>query len=234
MPLMLLASAALIAGGCGTPPKLPSKATEAVADSSQPQPKLVLPTSDEVLEEQLGRAHVAALTEAGCAIGSYPEEQAKHLSVGTTLKHATYPPVSGEHYPDWGAYGLYDEPVDDGFSLHNLEHGGVIVWLGDEVDAPIRAAVAELLDEGEKWMVIPRPGDTQIPGLFAAAWTKGLYCSPTALVALGPENMARHLDAWYAAVVSTGSEAEKDIPAYAGAMKEPTPSRDISIDPPEF
>ena len=57
---------------------------------------------------------------------------------------------------------------------------------------------------------------------------------PAALTELGPEAFATHLDAWFVAVQSTGSDAEKDIPAYAGAMKEPTPSRDISQAPPEF
>src|SRR5690606_13532784 len=101
-------------------------------------------------------------------------------------------------------------------------------------DEETTSAVDGLLDDGEKWIVVPRPGDAQVPGLFSAAWAQGLYCPPEALDQLGPQAVADHLDAWYEAVESTGSDAEKDIPAYAGAMKEPAPVRDISADTPQF
>ena len=78
-------------------------------------------------------------------------------------------------------------------------------------------------------VVVPRP---DLDGLYSAAWATGLSCPPAALTKLGPDDAAAALDAWYDVVESTGSEAEKDVPAYAGAMKEPTPERDISTEAP--
>lgn len=184
--------------------------------------------ADTELTKELGSA-ADSLTAAGCRFGRFEEEDAKHVDDAEDLKFDTFPPTSGTHFPDWGPYGIYDEQVDDGYVVHNLEHGGVVVWFGSDVDATIRTAVEDLADEDEKWMMMPR---SDIAGLYSAAWTVGLHCPPAALTKLGPESTATALDTWYETVVSTGSEAEKNIPAYAGSMKEPTPENDISTPPP--
>jgi len=116
--------------------------------------------------------------------------------------------------------------VPDGFVTHDLEHGEVAVWLGTKVSKAQEKLVGEIPKDEEKWIVAPR---ADLDGLFAAAWAKGLSCPPAALEQLTDDQLEDGLKTWYSTVVSTGSEAEKDIPAYAGAMKEPTPTRDISV-----
>lgn len=44
--------------------------------------------------------------------------------------HAPYnsvPPTSGQHWPIWAEWGVYDEPIPDEVQVHNLEHGGVVL-----------------------------------------------------------------------------------------------------------
>jgi hypothetical protein len=222
--LTTLLAAALVAVGCGGGDDPETK------DRPEPSgPRTVSqPTASEDLTDALGDT-ASTLNDAGCAFGTYDLEEPEHVDVGEDLESETFPPTSGRHYDDWAPFGRYDEPIDDGFAVHNLEHGGVAVWLGTDVDDEVADAVGELLDDEEKWLVAPRQ---DLEGLFSAAWGTGLSCPPDAVEQLGAEGVADALDEWYAVVESTGSEAEKDVPAYAGAMKEPTPERDISLEAP--
>lgn len=218
--------AALVAAGCGGDSD--SDSTDS-GDATPPKVRAATqPTADEDLTDALGD-DAKAFTDAGCAFGTFKLEDPEHVDTDEDLESDTFPPTSGRHFGDWAPFGLYDEPVEDGYAVHNLEHGGVAVWLGTKVDDDTRDAIAELLDADEKWLVAPRK---DLEGLFSAAWGTGLSCPPAALEKLGASGTADALDAWYDAVESTGSDAEKDVPAYAGAMKEPTPERDISTEAP--
>jgi hypothetical protein len=218
---------ALAAGGCGT-----GKVKQATPTKEPSGPREVTKlTADPKLAEALGARTVRAFEDHGCLMGTQPLEEAVHVDSADDLDHRSFPPTSGRHFPDWAPWGLYDEPVPDGYAVHNLEHGGVVVWLGEGVTDAQRDAIADLLDDGEKWLVAPRD---DLEGLFTAAWGAGAYCPTSALERLDPKQLATALDGWYDAMNSTGSPAEKDLPAYAGAMKEPVPAKDISKDTPTF
>jgi hypothetical protein len=223
---VLLAS--LVAVGCGddgdakrsSDPEAPVKVRTVTA-----------PTADEDLTDDLGSTG-KDLMDAGCMFGTYELDEAEHVDEGDDLAKDHFPPTGGKHYENWAPFGIYDEPIEDGFVVHNLEHGGVAVWFGtkvEEADAITKLLDDEYVDADEKWVIAPR---RDIEGLFSAAWGKGLSCPPAAVTKLGAEATAEALDEWYQTVVSTGSEAEKDVPAYAGAMKEPTPKRDVSTEAP--
>lgn len=49
------------------------------------------------------------------------------------FKYNTEPPTSGLHYPLTILWGMYDSPVDRLRSVHNLEHGGIMIHYGDKV-----------------------------------------------------------------------------------------------------
>jgi len=56
-----------------------------------------------------------------------PNEGAGHTtSVDTPLTFQHYPPSSGAHYPAPANWNAYDDPVSEGYFVHNLEHGGVV------------------------------------------------------------------------------------------------------------
>lgn len=225
---LVLVATALFAG-CGE-----EDAAQAPRPGSDGKPVEVrevdAPKRDDELAEDLGEVG-PTLTDAGCTFGTYEVGDPTHVGTDEELDSPSFPPTSGAHYDDWAPFGLYDEPVADGYVVHNLEHGGVVLWVGEEVPDGLVDEVDGLLDDEEKWLVAPRP---DIAGLFSAAWGVGLSCPPEAVEQLGAEATADALDEWYEVVESTGSDAEKDIPAYAGSMKEPAPVRDISADAPTF
>lgn len=224
-----LAAAALLAAGCGTDASTGSStSSNTPPKQTNERPAITAPTADADLTKELGDAG-DALTKAGCVFGTFTEEEAEHVDEGTDLASKTFPPTSGHHYENWAPFGQYEDGIADGFAIHNLEHGGVVTWLGTEVDDATTDAISGLLDDGEKWLVAPR---ADIDGLYSAAWATGLSCPPAALAKLGPSGTADALDRWFDVVVSTGSAAEKDLPAYAGAMKEPVPTHDISEESP--
>lgn len=62
-----------------------------------------------------------------------PEQVRYHVPINTPLTYNSEPPTSGYHYPCWAAWGIYEEAPADGFLVHNLEHGGVIISYNPEL-----------------------------------------------------------------------------------------------------
>jgi hypothetical protein len=50
-----------------------------------------------------------------------------HVPEGTPLAYDSNPPSSGSHYPRWADYEEYTAPVPDGYLVHAIEHGGVLL-----------------------------------------------------------------------------------------------------------
>ncbi len=88
-----------------------------------------------------------ALESAGCELkmvtavknvgthADFPDPDA------VSKKWNTDPPTSGPHYVQTLIFGAYDEPVQIGRVVHNLEHGGAYVLYGRNVD---KATVGKL------------------------------------------------------------------------------------------
>ena len=55
------------------------------------------------------------------------DEGRKHVSEGSNPTYSTNPPASGDHYPVWSRYGVFREPVEPGYWVHNLEHGAIVL-----------------------------------------------------------------------------------------------------------
>jgi len=51
----------------------------------------------------------------------------QHVPIGEKVDYNSNPPTSGSHYADWIRSGVYSEPKEDGFLVHSLEHGYVIM-----------------------------------------------------------------------------------------------------------
>ncbi|MDB4946465.1 MAG: hypothetical protein JWP97_5999 [Labilithrix sp.] len=50
-----------------------------------------------------------------------------HVPEGTAITYSSNPPSSGPHYPVWANFQEYAAPVDDGYLVHSLEHGAVLL-----------------------------------------------------------------------------------------------------------
>jgi hypothetical protein len=78
-------------------------------------------------------------------------EGASHVAECTIIDYGTNPPSSGDHYPFWAAYKTYMSPIPEGFWVHDLEHGAVVltyncaVGQGDAGDCAGEVAAAQAM-----------------------------------------------------------------------------------------
>ena len=86
----------------------------------------------------LGAGVVAALAVFVIALGRGPgtevperirieNEGRLHVKEGNVVEYKANPPASGDHYPVWSRYGVFEEPVNPGYWVHNLEHGAIVL-----------------------------------------------------------------------------------------------------------
>jgi hypothetical protein len=86
----------------------------------------------------------AAMTAAGCTLRAvpplpptHPDQQSPYHADSPTLtskvKWSTFPPSAGGHYGVPLPWGFYRAPQNPRMVVHNLEHGGVVIWWGPKV-----------------------------------------------------------------------------------------------------
>jgi hypothetical protein len=107
-----------------------------------------------------------------------PDEGAGHVAEGTQLTFQHYPPSSGQHYAAAARWGVYRDPVDEGYFVHNLEHGGVVFVyncpdecpeLEQQFDALYDKVPPETLFNQRKVLVTPY--ERELPSqIVALAW----------------------------------------------------------------
>jgi len=68
-----------------------------------------------------------AASECAAVVTSYPLSVGVHVTACMPLEYTSNPPSSGEHYPTWADFGVYDFALPRGYWVHNLEHGAVVV-----------------------------------------------------------------------------------------------------------
>lgn len=73
---------------------------------------------------------------AGCTYREFPA-----TGVGVHISNpdarpdewTSIPPTFGPHFDTPAIFGMYDEPIQLARGLHNLEHGGITIYYGDDV-----------------------------------------------------------------------------------------------------
>ncbi len=106
-------------------------------------------------------------------------EGQRHLAEGTAIDYSSNPPCIGDHFPIWLEWGVYDAPVDPGYYVHNLEHGGVAFLYDCPEGCPeIAQALIDFAnsipaDDGGPFRFVVMPFDGDMPARVAAvAWGK--------------------------------------------------------------
>jgi hypothetical protein len=56
-----------------------------------------------------------------------PPEGSTHVPIGTPIVYRAHPPASGSHYPTPVRAGVYPDGIPEGFWVHNLEHGYIVL-----------------------------------------------------------------------------------------------------------
>lgn len=155
-------------------------------------------------QEEIEQAR-ADLTELGCTDAlEMPPLGAGHFS-GTELAQnppeAVYdhlPTTSGQHIGSVVSTGVYDDYVDERLTTHNLEHGYVVMWYGQDADPDqveeLKAFAEERIEAGDEELIVApydRAMDDEANFAFAS-WERRQLCDEfSAGVALGfiRENM---------------------------------------------
>ncbi len=147
----------------------------------------------------------------GAVVEQHAIEGATHVAVCAPVTYLTKPPSSGNHYPIWAAYESYPLAIPEGFWVHDLEHGAVVLsydcpagcaadvaaaqrWIDNLPDDPICSPAA-----GDARIRIVMTPDPNLDVKFAASawgWTLRADCfDPVAF------------DAFFRAHYGQGSEA---------------------------
>jgi hypothetical protein len=74
-----------------------------------------------------GYAPSAPMGPCAAVVQQHPIEGRVHVNDCSVVDYKTNPPSSGDHYPSWAAYKTYSAPVPEGFFVHDLEHGAVVL-----------------------------------------------------------------------------------------------------------
>lgn len=113
------------------------------------------------------------LEAAGCTLEVVPAQVGEHtaeLAATSDPKWNTDPPTSGPHNEQSAVWGSYEDPIPFAQSIHNLEHGGIVIHYGDEVpEAEVDAIRAFYADDPRGMLVAPlaKLGDQ----IALSAWT---------------------------------------------------------------
>lgn len=141
-------------------------------------------------ERELIQAGQENLEELGCT----PAEEMPPLGAGhfEQTQLATNPPdaiydhlpsTSGPHLGGQVAVtGVYDEYVDERLVVHNMEHGYVVMWYGQDADPDqveaLKAFAQERIDDGDSEIIVAEYNQPMDDGAnFAfAAWERRQLC----------------------------------------------------------
>ena len=85
----------------------------------------------------------------GAVTQQHAIEGATHVAVCSYVDYHTLPPSSGNHYPYWATYMTYDQPVPEGYWVHDLEHGSIVLTYncGEAGCADDIAAAQQMMDQ---------------------------------------------------------------------------------------
>lgn len=71
------------------------------------------------------------------------KEGRDHKPENEVIEYKKDPPTSGDHYAGWTTKGFYEEPREDGYLIHSLEHGYIVIWYNCE--KPVTGWIKEAL-----------------------------------------------------------------------------------------
>lgn len=147
----------------------------------------------------LGGAIVVAIAVVGIALlisrpnpwrGTFMRDEGRnHVAVGTTPTYQSVPPTSGNHWssapPNGPAcpmpWGVYSSPVLEPCVVHNLEHGGIVIWYvpdklsADQIQKLTSFVQTQVTTAQFKFVLSPWSGADFGHPIAVTAWDWRLY-----------------------------------------------------------
>ena len=122
----------------------------------------------------------------------YPDDGATHVTDGASCRSApgqceasatpysSLPATSGPHWGTPASWGVYSTPQNESQLIHNLEHGGIVIWYDpealddagiDALTAYVNTQVASGVSGRYKFILSPWAGPEPLPApVVATAW----------------------------------------------------------------
>jgi hypothetical protein len=93
-------------------------------------------------------------------IGEKVEELGRdHVTDIFGITYNSNPPTSGTHFPVWAKKGFYDRLISDGYLIHSMEHGYIVIWYDCSFQSPTASLVKTVLAHDEPLVTSP---DSQV------------------------------------------------------------------------
>lgn len=148
---------------------------------AQPAPIGAFATTEAIVAEpaepEITEVQIVTIEAGGetLEVEEHPSEGVSHTDEGALVTFNTDPPTSGTHYPVWGAPGFYDEVVEDGYLVHNLEHGYIIIWYDCDQTSDcdgLQDQIIELIAEWDGYKIIAAPRSGMDTPITLTSWTR--------------------------------------------------------------
>jgi hypothetical protein len=117
-----------------------------------------------------------------------PNDGSEHIRDGTLIAEAerpwsSTPGTSGVHWDSPTNWGVYTTPQPEEQLIHNLEHGGIVIWYGPGLDADQVAQLADYVNRQTssgisgryKFILSPWDGPDFEHPIAVTAWRQVLY-----------------------------------------------------------
>ena len=114
--------------------------------------------------------------EAGCdPIEEHEIEGQDHVDVAPDYE--TNPPTSGDHLQTPASAGFFDEAVDPGAVVHNMEHGQIVFWYDPDAPDTVIDSIEAMVDDVPQATLAVPWDDIEAPHTFAmSAWGASQHC----------------------------------------------------------
>jgi hypothetical protein len=165
-----------------------------------PELKLATPAADLQPTSQSGTTpSVDPKDLPGTAI---PFEGSDHVGPGQPITYTNYPPTSGRHYPGTAELGFSYKEIAEGYLVHSMEHGAVVIYYRPDLPESSKESIRKLFtqippDKDGLVKLIAAPYPKLKTPMAIAAWTRLLPLS---------EFDFEQILAFYRAWVSKGPE----------------------------
>ena len=150
----------------------PSESAAAQLDSSATLPGAYVsphPGADGRLGTEDDRAHVSPGVQMPIC-----DQRDTASGAAVAVCYASNPPTSGPHSSRPAPFGVLDEPAPKESLLHNMEHGGVVIWYrteDDQIIENLKRIVEESLDRRRPVVLSPYLS-LEPDTIVLTAWTR--------------------------------------------------------------
>lgn len=188
MVIAVAAGAGVAAFACGGAEDRPGLGVDAGADRTAAGPTTdASPVADAGGVDAEADAAEAGVDAGACNVrlAMPPLMDSPHVPEGTAVTYDSNPPSSGPHYPVWANFQEFTKTIEDGYLVHSMEHGAVLLLYKCDPDAGAGAcdAMAAALravrdavptdpacDPGIRVRVVLAPRPANDVAVAAAAW----------------------------------------------------------------